>query len=98
MTGLYGGVFIIDHITGEIAVNWDAVDNLGDVIFPNLDDGQGVFIIIIYKIDPGFTFNNDEIRVSVPFGFSVMDPILDPNGNTVIIIERDKFLLPDENP
>ena len=92
-TTLYGGVFTIDQSTGDVSVNTDALPGIIDAIEPNIDGGGAIFIIIVYY-NPNYPFNDNDIKITLPFGFESLAPIKDANQNTIIIIQRDNFLFP----
>lgn len=94
-TTLHGGVFTIDQSTGEVTVNVDALPGIIDTMYPNIDGGGAIFIVIIY-FNPNYELKDDDIKVKLPFGFEALAPIHDANQNTIIIIQRDNFLFPEE--
>lgn len=94
-TTLHGGVFTIDQSTGEITVNLDAIPGIIDTMHPNIDGGGAIFIVEIFY-NPNYIVTPEDIGVKLPFGFEALDPILDKDNNTIIIIQRDKFLFPEE--
>lgn len=94
-TSLDGGVYNVDHTTGEITINEDMLPGIVDVNEPNLDGGGGIFVVVLYRND-NYPITNDDISVEIPFGFQSLKPILDFNQNIIIIIQRDRFLFPEE--
>lgn len=94
-TSIDGGVFNVDHTTGEVTVNIDMLPGLIEVTKPNLDGGGGLFVVTLYY-NPEYPINNGDIVVKLPFGFQSLKPIWDNDNNIIIIIQRDKFLFPEE--
>ncbi len=90
-SSINGGVFSIDHETGEITVNNDMLESLPVVNEPNFDKGDGVYIIRLY-FDGYNPITDADILVKVPWGFEVHLFIHDYK-DTIIIIERDPFLM-----
>lgn len=91
-TTINGGVYSVDHTTGEVTINEEMLDGIVSSNVNNLDDGDGVYIIVFYY-NPAVEYTDDDILVKVPFGFAVHDFIHDRMKNTYIIIERDPFLM-----
>jgi hypothetical protein len=94
-TTLHGGVYNLDESTGKITINAAMIPGVVHTMLPNPDEGGSIFIAVLYK-DPSFHFDDEDITVKIPFGFSTIPPIHDKDGNIIVIIERDKFLLPGE--
>lgn len=94
-TTLHGGVFTINQETGEISVNIDALPGIVDTMHPNMDGGGAIFIVVIYH-NSDYHLNDEDIEVKLPFGFEALDPIHDADQNTIVIIQRNKFLLEGE--
>lgn len=94
-TSIDGGVFNVDHTTGEITVNSNMIPGIVDINLPNIDKGGGIFIVILYK-NPDYLITDEDVVVKLPFGFQSLKPIHDENDNMIIIIQRDKFLFPEE--
>ena len=90
-TTLHGGVFNINETSGDISINPEALPGVIDVMQPNIDGGEPIFIVIIYY-NPKFELNDKDIVVKLPFGFDALAPIRDANKNTIIVIQRDNFL------
>lgn len=94
-TSISGGVYDIDHNTGEITINKDMLDGIVDVNKPNIDNGGGIFVIVFYH-NEYIDFDPTNIGFNFPFGFEILPPVIDKDGNAIIIIQRDKFLFPEE--
>ena len=94
-TSINGGVYNIDHITGEISINTDMISSIVNENKPNPDHGGGILIVVIYK-NANIQITDDDIEVIVPFEFEVLNFIRDKDDNIVIIIKRDLFLFPEE--
>lgn len=94
-TVISGGVFTIDESTGEITIDVDMIPGIVDVNKPNVDGGGAIFIVILYYNEE-LNLQNDDIETKLPFGFESLDPIRDKDNNIIVIIQRDLFLLPEE--
>ena len=79
----------------KVTINTNMIPGLVSVNEPNLDGGDGLFIVILYH-NPDVQINNNDIAVKLPFGFIPLKPIWDENNNIIIIIARDKFLIPEK--
>lgn len=60
-----------------------------------------------YEPDPGqivdttspyhqYDIKDEDIEIIIPFGFEHIGNVVDSEGNLIVIIQRDKFLLPEE--
>lgn len=94
-TSINGGVYNVDQVTGEVTINTDMLPDIVSNNQPNPDKGGGLIVVILYKNDD-IPFTYDDIDVIVPFEFQVLDLVKDKDGNTVVIIQRDLFLFPEE--
>lgn len=94
-SSINSGVYDFNHTTGEVTINTNMIPGLVSVNEPNLDGGDGLFIVILYH-NPEVQINNNDIAVKLPFGFIPLKPIWDENNNIIIIIARDKFLIPEK--
>lgn len=94
-SSLNSGVYNINHQTGEVTVNTNMLPGIVPCNKPNLDGGGGLFIVTLYY-NPEIPINNSDIVVKLPFGFTQLKPIYDNDNNIIIIIERDKFLIPEK--
>ena len=94
-TSIHGGVYTIDQTTGKISVNKDMINGLIETNQPNIDGGGGIFIVVLFYNDQ-IPITDDDIEVNLPFGFETIEYIHDENKNTIIVIQRDEFLFPEE--
>lgn len=84
-TTLHGGVFIVDNQTGEIEIIPEACEAEPEAHYK--DDTKNIFIVILYH-NPGISFTSDDILVELPVGFTHFEPVVNSNGDTIIVIER----------
>jgi hypothetical protein len=91
-TTIHGGVFTINSTTGEISINTDMIDGIVDVNQPNIDEGPSIYIVVFY-FNPASPIDDSLIRTKLPIEFESLKPIRDKNENTIVIIQRDEFLL-----
>lgn len=89
-----GGVWSINHETGETEVNGQMLYEIVPTNEPNFDKGDGVYCITLYY-DWSHPIEDSDVLVKVPFGFEV-HPFVHLDGNTIVIIERDPFLMHGE--
>jgi hypothetical protein len=92
-TTLVAGVWNVDQVTGEITINYDAIDAMPEDTKPNLDGGRGLFVIVLYK-DPLYIIKPEDISIKLIFGYETIE-VMDPYGNIIIIIQQD-FIEEDE--
>jgi hypothetical protein len=92
-TTVIGGVWNIDSITGEIMVNNNKLDAIIEATSPNLDDGIGFFVIILYD-NPDIPITSEDICIRLPTVYKSTE-ILDKDNNIVIIIERIDEKIPE---
>lgn len=90
MTTITSGVFNINADTGEITINEDMLPGIVSVNQPNLNNGDEIFIITLF--DP---IHWEDVEVILPFGFTETF-IPYSEGHIRVIIEYEKFLLPEE--
>lgn len=94
-TSINGGVYNIDHNTGEVTINVDMLPDIVDVNKPNLDGGGGIYAVILYY-NHSCQISDDDIVSKLPFGFETLPPIHDKDENIIVIIKREEFLIPEE--
>lgn len=94
-TSVDGGVYDINQTTGEITINSEMLPGIISSNQPNLDQGGGIFIVVIYY-DKDNPISDDDIETKLPFGFESLKPVHDKNENIIVIIQRDEFLFPEE--
>ena len=90
-TTIHGGIYTIDQTTGNILINEDMIPGLVETNQPNIDEGGGIFIVVLYY-NGEIPITDDDIKVNLPFGFETIKYIHDENKNTIVIIQRDEFL------
>ena len=91
-TTIHGGVFSMDPDTKEVVVNTDMIAGIISEKQPNLHNGPSIYIVTLY-FNPACPINDDLIRTDVPIEFETLKPIRDKNDNTIVIIQRDEFLM-----
>ena len=82
----------MDHDTLVVVVNTDMIADIISEKQPNLDNGPSIYIVTFY-FNPACPINDDLIRTDVPIEFETLKPIRDKNDNTIVIIQRDEFLM-----
>lgn len=93
-TVIHGGVFTYNE-DGNIIIDQDMLPGIVDVNKPNIENGGGIYIII-FKYNENIIFTNDDISSKLPIGFELHPLIKDQNNNSIVIIQRDEFLYPEE--
>ena len=94
-SSIYGGVYSIDHTTGDVIINEKMLDAIINKSEPNLDGDGGVYIIWINNESVGVPFTDNDIGFKLPIGFEKIK-IIDRKDVTIVIIKRDEFLFPEE--
>lgn len=90
-TVITGGVFTYDE-EGNINIDEEMLPGIIDSNKPNIDNGGGLYIIIFDNND----ITDDDISSKLPFGFELHPVIKSKDNKSIIIIERDQFLYPEE--
>jgi len=84
MLSIHGGVWSIDESSGELGI---VVENLPGVLEMMTYTSEAVWGIIFYN-NPDIPINANDIHIDITFGFKVLGPIVDADGNTIILIRR----------
>ena len=95
LTVATGGIYTIDETTGEIIIDEDMLPGTIESNKPNINDNASYFIII-FKPNNDIQFTNDDISSKMPLGFELLPLIKDKDNNSILIIEKDMFLYPEE--
>ena len=53
--------------------------------------------MIVHDPIKNIEIKEENIEVTIPFGYETFYPIKDKDGNIIIIIQRDPFLLPEDD-
>lgn len=93
-TVITGGIYTYND-DGTISIDEDMLPGIIESNKPNINNGGGIYIIIFAEND-NIQFTNNDISYELPFGINLYPLIKDRNGNTLVVVQKDPFLYPEE--
>lgn len=94
-TTLIGGVWNVDKENGEISVNEEFLASAIPEAKPSLDGNKGIFVVRVYN-NPDIHIMPEDVEVKLPWGFEIIGPLFNKDGDCVCIIQRHVTILRDK--